>query len=136
MKKINQKKGVFVYINYLLTNAKNKTIEYLKENPKETRIHFKDVLWISTENMAKNWIKIKAIKHEKLLYENRSMVNFIRIAGKQEFCKIAKNLTVNLFHIKRKSNLAIIELTNGDTFKVNRSYRSELRSRLLMIWEE
>ncbi len=132
------KKGLIVYNDLALQKINQSSIEELKSNPKESIINFSDILSISTKNMPNNWISIKVINSDNIYFEDRSISNFIKIAQKNEyiFQKITGNLAINLELVKYKSNLSIIELINGDIYRVNKHFKGDLKTALLTVWEE
>ncbi len=132
------KQGIIVYTTLALQKFNQLSIDKLKKQPKETFLKFNEIASVSTDGMPDNWISIKTINNESIFYEDRSIINFVNIAEKNNvvFQKITGKLAVNIALLKYKSNLSVVELVNGDIHKVNRRFKTRLKNSLSKIWEE
>ncbi|MFD1064305.1 hypothetical protein ACFQ1Q_13705 [Winogradskyella litorisediminis] len=132
------KQGIIVYTTLALQKINQLSIDKLKKQPKETFLKFNEIASVSTDGMPDNWISIKTINNESIFYEDKSIINFVKIAEKNSviFQKITGKLAVNIALLKYKSNLSVVELVNGDIHKVNRRFKTRLKNSLSKIWEE
>ena len=132
------KQGIIVYTNLAIQKFNQLSINTLKKKPKEAFLKFNEITSVSTDSMPDNWISIKTLHSDRIFYEDRSIVNFIKMAEKNGvvFSKITGKLAINLLLLKYKSNLSVVELTNGEIHQVNKRFKSRLKSSLMRIWEE
>ena len=133
-----KKKGLIVYTTLALQKANQYSVEVLKSNPKEAFLCFSKIVSVSTKEMPNNWIAVKIINDDRIFYEDRSICNFIQIAkiNNVVFQKISSQVAINISMVKFKSNLTVVELINGDIYKITKHFKREFKNALLTLWEE
>ncbi|WP_452600623.1 hypothetical protein [Pontimicrobium sp. MEBiC06410] len=135
-KSTNNIKGLIVYTTFMLEKINKLSIDQLKVTPKEAMIPFNEIVSVTTNHRADNNIIVRTINKETY-YSNNSINRFIKKMKEHSeltFEKIQGGLAINIGSIKYKSNLALVELVNGDQHIVGRSFKARFQKAILRVW--